>query len=133
MTNMETSVDRLAKIYVKIREKRRELLEEFEGNDNKLKEKLAVVKEELLEICKAMGADSVRTAHGTVVRSVKTRYWTSDWEEMYNFIKENEAYALLEKRIHQSNMREFLDSHPDKIPTGLNTESEYEISVRKRG
>ena len=131
--NMEMSVDRLTKVYVKIREKRRELLESFEAEDNKLKEKLSVLKEELLEMCKAMGADSIKTAHGTVVRSVKTRYWTSDWEEMYDFIKENEAYGLLEKRIHQSNMREFLDAHPDKIPTGLNTESEYEISVRKRG
>lgn len=133
MTNMETSVDRLAKVYVKIRDKRRELLDAFEAEDNKLKEKLAVLKEELLLMCKAMGADSIKTAHGTVIRSVKTRYWTSDWEEMYDFIKENDAYGLLEKRIHQTNMKEFLEAHPDRIPTGLNADSEYEISVRKRG
>lgn len=130
--DMETSVDRLTKVYVRIRQKRRELAEEYEKQDAKIKEKLDCVKKELLEICKAMGADSIRTAHGTVVRSIKTRYWTNDWEEMWEFIKENDAYGLLEKRIHQLNMREFLDAHPDKIPTGLNADREYEISVRKR-
>jgi hypothetical protein len=33
---------------------------------------------------------------------------------------------LLEKRIHQTNIKEFLEGNPDVHPPGLNIDSEYE-------
>ena len=39
---------------------------------------------------------------------------------------------LLEKRIHQSNMKEFMEQHPELHPPGLNVDSEYEITIRRK-
>jgi hypothetical protein len=50
---------------------------------------------------------------------------------MYEFIRENDAYHLLEKRIHNGNMREFLNDNPDSLPIGLQSNTKYVISVRK--
>jgi hypothetical protein len=50
---------------------------------------------------------------------------------MREFIKDNDALDLLEQRIHQTNMKTFLAEHPDKLPPGLNQDSEFTISVRK--
>ena len=61
----------------------------------------------MLDVCKDMNADSIRTPHGTIIRSVKSRYWTNDWDSMYTFIEETGAFGLLEKRLHQTNMRSF--------------------------
>ena len=62
----EPTVERLTRIYVKMREKRREL----DRQSAELKEKQDLVASELLEICKAQGATTIRTAHGTVSKRV---------------------------------------------------------------
>ncbi len=45
---------------------------------------------------------------------------------------ENNATDLLEKRLHQGNMRTFLEENPDKLPPGLNADNEYTITVRRK-
>ena len=50
---------------------------------------------------------------------------------MYVFIKEHDAPQLLEKRIHNGNMKEFLADNPDVVPEGLQAKTRYTISVRK--
>ena len=75
--------------------------------------------------------DSIRTKAGTIIRSVKSRYWTNDWDSMYDFIEETGAYGLLEKRLHQTNMKEFLLENPDLLPRGLNVENQYTVVVRR--
>jgi hypothetical protein len=74
----------------------------------------------------------VRTGEGLFYRGVATRYWTSDWESMGKFVVENNVPELLEKRLHQGNMKQFLEAHPDLLPPGLNVDSEYTITVRRK-
>jgi hypothetical protein len=124
-------MDQLAKAYVRIRDERAKLKLEYESQDSALKEQMAMIEQELLSACNRIKADSIRTSHGTIIRSIKSRYWTNDWDSMYRFIKDNDAFALLEKRIHQSNMKEFLSENEDLFPMGLNVENEYTIVVRR--
>jgi hypothetical protein len=44
---------------------------------------------------------------------------------------EHDALDLFEKRIAQLNMKQFLEENPGVVPPGLNSNSEYDISVRK--
>jgi hypothetical protein len=78
-----------------------------------------------------MNADSVSTPHGTIIRSVKSQYWTNDWDSMYQFIKEHDAFGLLEKRLHQTHLKEFLSENPDTFPIGVNVENSYSVVVRR--
>ena len=125
------STDRLIEAYVKIRDTRTEAKQEFESKDEVFAKQLKVLELELLEICKAQGADSIKTRAGTAIRTIKSKYWTGDWDSMYNFIRENDAFLLLEKRLHQTNMRQFLDENPNIKPAGLNIDSEYAVTVRR--
>jgi hypothetical protein len=50
---------------------------------------------------------------------------------MYRFIGENDAPFLLEQRIHNTNMRQFLEDNPEKFPAGLQNERKYAVQVRK--
>lgn len=125
-------VDRLVSVYIKLRDQKIEIRRELEEKESEIDAKMGVVEEALLEHCKSTGAESVRTTHGTFYRSVRSKYWTSDWESMNKFILENDAIDLLEKRIHQTNMRSFLEGNPDKLPPGLNVESQYTITVRRK-
>ena len=85
-----------------------------------------------MEYCKEHEVDSVRTASGLFYRTVKQRYWTSDWESMHNFIMTNEVPEFFEKRLNQTHVRQFIEENPDLVPAGLNVDSEYAISVRKK-
>jgi sugar phosphate isomerase/epimerase len=124
-------MDELAAVYIKIRDERARLKQDFEANDVELEAQQNLIGEKMLDLCKELGADSIRTPAGTVIRSVKSRYWTNDWDSMYTFIEETGAFGLLEKRIHQSNMKDFLSENPDIYPKGLNVESQYTVTVRR--
>lgn len=128
----EITADRLVSAYIKIRNARSVLLQKFDAEDAELKMQMKLVTDKLHEICKETGVSGFKTPHGTVARVVKTRYGTNDWDSMYQFIKEHDAFHLLEQRIAQKNMQTFLDEHPDTLPMGLNSNSEYSIRVTKR-
>jgi len=123
--------DKLVAVYRRIRAAIEEREAEHAKEIEVLKEKLETVSDKLLKICKDQNLDSLRTPEGTVTRRVKSRYWTTDWSSMYNFIKDNEAPFLLEQRIHNGNMKQFLEENPDQHPAGLQIDSKYAITVRK--
>ena len=134
MTETETEtipLDRLAKIYRKIRTEITTLTQEYDGKVEALKAQQEEIKNAMKDMMKTMGVTSVRTAQGTVVLSVKTRYNTQDWDSFKKFVVEHDAVDLLEKRIAQTNMNQFLEENPGLVPPGLNSTSEYDISVRK--
>ena len=112
---METSADKLVSVYLKIRT----AIQDKDQEIKNLKEQQDKVSDELLKLCESQEADGLKTPSGTVSRRVISSYWTSDWERMYAFIKENDAPHLLEKRIHNGNMKEFLADNPDVTTEGL--------------
>lgn len=130
-TMAEVTAERLVSAYIKIRDKRAELKKQFDLQDAELLEKQNTFQTALLEILKSAGGDSIKTQFGTATRTVKTRYWTTDWQAMYDFIKTEDAPYLLEQRIHQGNFKKFIEENPDKEPVGINIDSSYAITVRR--
>ena len=124
-------VDKLVAVYIKMRDKRSEILRTYEEQDEAIKVQMDMVEGKLLELCKTIGADSLKTQHGTIMRSVKTRYWTSDWEAMHKFILEHKMPDLLEKRVSQTNMKQLLEENPDLMPKGMNVDSRYAVTIRR--
>jgi hypothetical protein len=125
------SVDRLVAAYIKMRDKRAELLREYEAADAEVKAQMEAVESSLLDLCKQIGADTLGSKHGKVMRTVKTRYWTSDWDSMHKFILENKMPELLERRISQTTMKQLLDENPDLMPPGVNIDSKYAVTIRR--
>ena len=132
MSDEKLNAEKLTTVYLKIKDKRSELSAEFKEKDAELVEQLEKVKRALLDYCEEQGVDSVRTSAGLFYRSARTRYWTSDWSSMHEFILENEVPELLDKRVNQSNMKQYLEENPDQVPKGLNVDSEYIVSVRRK-
>ena len=124
---MKDTPDKLAAIYIKMREAIQEKEEEIKS----IKAQQEKVTQEMLALCEEQNIDSLRTPAGTISRRVRTSYWPSDWDKMHDFIKENDALHLLEKRVHTSNMKEYLEANPDVAPPGLQTNRKYTVSVLK--
>lgn len=131
MTDNEPSIDQMVLAYRRIRATMDEKETQHKEEMEKLREDLELVSAKLLEICKEQNVDSIKTPNGTLSRRVKSRYWTTDWESMYKVIAEHNAPFLLEQRIHNTNMQQFLDENPEAYPPGLQQDRKYVIHVRK--
>jgi hypothetical protein len=126
------NTDELVEAYLAIRSQREKLARDYEAADNALKEDMAKLEAVMLEMCNSVNADSIKTRHGTVMRKLNERFFCQDWENFYKFVLDNEAVQLLERRIHQSNFKEFMKDHDgDGLPPGVNVMREFGISVRK--
>jgi hypothetical protein len=124
-------MDRLAKIYIKIRTAAQELTKKYEAEVAALNEQKQVIANAMKDQMQASGVTSMKTPFGTAILGKKTRYWTQDWEEFEKFCLQQNTIAFLEKRIAQSNMSQFLEENPGVVPPGLNAETEFVVSVRK--
>lgn len=127
----DAKADKLTLVYIKMRDKRAELAKAYEAEDAKIQEQMEMVEAELKKMCEEIGADSIKTAHGTVFRSVKTQYQVNDWDNMYKFVMEHNIPQVLFKRISPVNMKQFLDENPNLMPIGMNIDNRYTVTVRR--
>jgi len=131
MSEEAIPLDKLALIYRKIRDKIAMLTKEYDTQVELLKAQQDEVKFAMKDQMKALGVKSVRTDLGTVTLTTKTRYNTQDWDSFKEFILEHRMVDLLEKRIAQTNMAAFLSENPTIVPPGLNSTTEFDITVTK--
>jgi hypothetical protein len=128
---MDATADKLVKVYIKMRDFKSQLKAKYDEDEAEIKAQMDIVEAQLLELHKTTGTESLRTKYGTATRGVQTRYWTSDWEAMHKFIMEHNAPDLLERRVAQGQMKEFLKDNPDTMPIGMNIDSRYTVTVRR--
>jgi hypothetical protein len=127
----QMSAEKLANIYIKIRDAKQAEEERMKAKLAEFQEQLDLISDQLLELCKNQNASSIKTDSGTIIRKLSTRYWSTDWESMHQFIKENDALGLLEQRIHQANMKQFLEENPELMPPGVQVDRKYTVVVRR--
>jgi hypothetical protein len=131
MTEEAIPLDTLARVYRKIRDRVQLLTKEFDSQVEELKAQQNEIKIAMKDQMLALGSSSIRTSEGTIILAQKVRYYTDDWDSFKTFVIEHEALDLFEKRIHQTNMVTFLEENPGVVPAGLNSMTEYDVSVRK--
>jgi hypothetical protein len=127
MTDNTIPLDKLARIYVKMRTAIQDLDKQIET----IKAQQQDVKNAMKDQMMALGTKSARTEFGTISLKEKTRFYTQDWDSFKKFVVEHDAVDLLEKRIAQTNMQTFLEENPDLHPPGLSSLAEFDISVTK--
>jgi hypothetical protein len=128
----ELNLEELVKIYLTIRTEREKLKASWEVKDGELEQEMKLLEQSMLTVCNDTNASSIRTESGTVIRSLKERFTTNDWDNFKKFVLDHEAIDLLERRIHQGNFKEFMAEHKDDgLPPGVNVMREFTIVVRK--
>ena len=127
----EVPFDKLVRIYRKMSAKIAELEGEAERQIAAIKEQRDQISNEMRERMRKANVTSMKTDDGTAILGTKTRYSTNDWDAFKTFMVENDALDLMEKRIAQGNMQQFIEANPKTPVPGLTANTEYTISVRK--
>jgi len=120
-------LDKLVAIHTKIKAKQETLDAQLAELEEQREEIRLAIKDQM----KALGLTSVHTSHGTVSLIKATRYNTQDWDSFKAFVLEHQVVDLLEKRIAQTNMAQFLEENPGVLPPGLNSVTGFDIRVTR--
>lgn len=118
-------LDKLVAIHAKIKAKQAQLDKALAELEEQREEIRLAIKDQM----KALGLTSVKTSSGTVSLTKSTRYNTQDWDSFKAFVLEHQVVDLLEKRIAQTNMAQFLEENPGVLPPGLNSVTGFDIRV----
>jgi hypothetical protein len=126
------SVDDLSAEYIRVRTERELLKEKFEDADKVFADQLAEIEYKLIQIMNKAETSSMSTDRAIIIKRVSSRYNPTNWEAVYRLIDKYKAYGVLHKRIHDTNMKDFLEEHPDEYPEGLNVDSRYAVTVKRK-
>jgi len=124
-------IDKLVKIYRKIKLEIDTMTQEYDTKLEVLKGQQDEIKFALKDQMQALGVSSLKSPFGTVSMRPTKRYSTNDWSSFKDFILAHGAIELLEKRIAQTNMVQFLEENPGVLPPGLNSVSDFNIVITK--
>lgn len=128
MANMED----LVKSYIALRTEREALKMKYENQDGELEGEMKLLEQAMISACNDINATSIKTQHGTVIKSLKERFTISDRDNFNEFVRENMAVELFEGRIHQGNFKQFMAEHEGEgLPPGVNVMREFGVTVRK--
>lgn len=131
-TTASPKIDEIVQAYLTIRNQRENIAREFELKDAELKAEQAQLEQVLLEQCNAMNAETIRTGSGTIVKTLRENFICSDWDGLKSFILENGLIELMQQRLHNTNLKEYLSSHEGEgMPPGISSIREYSIVVKK--
>ena len=128
---MTVPLEKLTSVYIKLRDKKAAMATAHKIEESEIDRRMKLIKDALLEYCKENNLNSAKTEAGTFTRTKKIKYWTSDWDSIYEFVKEHDLLEWFTKSLNQSNVKSFLEKNPDVFPKGLNADAEYVITVRK--
>ena len=128
----EVSIDRLVATYIKIRDARAAASSEHKKRDAELKEQLDLINNALLAKAHEDGVTGFTVKGvGTTYIDVELRCSGADWGVFYNWMKENDALDMLERRIKSTEIKKYMDEHEGAIPPGVNTFSQQIMKIRK--
>lgn len=112
-------LDQVVAKYIELRTAREMLKAKYEEKDNALVAKMERLEQVLTGVCEKLGVESIKTNAGTAMRTVSVNYWTSDWDAFYKLVVEQNVPQLLQRRIAQREIKEFMEAHPELTPPGL--------------
>lgn len=123
-------MDELAAKYLQIREKKQELVNQHKEKVAKIDAILSKLEIAMLEELNSAGIESARTKAGTVYKSTQKRVGVADWDAVLDFIRQNEFWSMLERRVNKSAVEQW-ETEEGSLPPGLNIHSEIKVNVRR--
>ena len=127
---MSVTVDDVVAAYLKLRNKKEAIEAEMKDQVKVLKEKMEQFEAWIKEQADAQGVTSFKTKHGTAFLTTTDYANVADWDAVLGFIRENEAYDMLEKRISKVAVRGYIDA-TKAVPPGVNYGTKLEVNIRK--
>ncbi len=124
------TVDQVLAAYLQLRTKKDEITkrhkEELAPINDQMQKCLVWVQQQM----QAQGLTNFKGPSGIAFLQTDTSISVQDWDATLEWIKANEAWSVLEKRVSKSVVQDFIESH-NEVPPGLKVSSETSAHIRK--
>lgn len=124
------TIDQAIKAYVKIRDEVAAIEKAHKEHVAGLKHNLDKLESFMLQQAIAQNVSSFKTEHGTAYLKKNDSATVADWDALFGFILEHEAYDFLERRVSKLAVRSHLEAHKD-LPPGVNFSTSVSINVNR--
>lgn len=121
----------VVKAHVNLRDARNTIRKDYEAQDEKLKAAQTRLEALMLDFLQQNNMDSVRTEAGTFYRQEEIKPSASDWSAFYEWIKQNDAFDALEKRVTKTFIKDYMEQHEGGVPPGISVYREYVVRIRR--
>lgn len=127
---MSVNVDQVIAAYMTLRSKKDAIEGEVKTKVADIKAKMEKLESWIKTQADAQGVTSFKTKHGTAFLTTTDYANVGDWDAVLEFIKTNDAFEMLEKRVSKTAVRNYVEN--DKfVPPGVNYGTKLEVNVRK--
>lgn len=127
---MSFTVEQVVATYLKLRRKKEEIEAETKDRVADVKAKMTKLESWLMQKADEDGVTSFKTPAGTAFVTSTDFANVADWDAVLTFIKENDAFDMLEKRVSKTAVRAHMDETGD-VPPGITYGSKLGINIRK--
>jgi hypothetical protein len=127
---MTVNVDDVVATYMKLRSQKEAIEAEVKDKVSTLKAKMEKLEAWIKEQADLQGVTSFKTKHGTAFLTTTDYANVADWDAVLGFIRDNEAYDMLEKRISKVAVRGYIEQ-TKAVPPGVNYGTKLEVNIRK--
>jgi hypothetical protein len=118
--------------YMKLREQKTSIEAEVKERVSEIKAKLEKLEAYLKTQMDAQGLTSFKSEHGTAFLTTTDYANVADWDAVIGFIRDNDAFDMLEKRVSKIAVRGYIES-AKAVPPGINYGTKLEVNIRKPG
>lgn len=127
---MTVNVDDVVATYMKLRSQKEAIEAEVKDKVAGIKAKMEKLEAWIKEQADAQGVTSFKTKHGTAFLTTTDYANVADWDAVLDFIRTQEAYDMLEKRISKIAVRGYIEANK-AVPPGVNYGTKLEVNIRK--
>jgi|DEB19_MinimDraft_3_1074340.scaffolds.fasta_scaffold116401_2 hypothetical protein len=127
---MTVNVDDVVATYMKLRSQKESIEAEVKDRVSTIKAKMEKLEAWIKEQADAQGVTSFKTKHGTAFLTTTDYANVADWDAVLDFIRTQEAYDMLEKRISKIAVRGYIEANK-AVPPGVNYGTKLEVNIRK--
>jgi hypothetical protein len=125
------TIEDVVRAYIKTRNDIKQIKERHEQELKKYYQYQELQTEWLLTTLKATGQEMARTKYGTVSAAVRDTASCSDPNMFIDYVRENNAYELMDRRPNSTACREFNDKH-GMLPPGVKLNTIRYVNVLAR-
>jgi hypothetical protein len=124
------TIKEVAKAYMTLRSKREELDRQYKQDLEAIVSNMDKMEAFFLAKMHEEGVTTYKTEFGTVFKTTTDFFRVADWDAVLAFVKENDAYGLLERRVNKQAAKSYVDEGLP-IPPGVDYMQRVNINVRK--
>jgi hypothetical protein len=126
------NVGDVIRTYMKLRDQKAAIEGETKDRVAQLKSKMEKLEAFLKTQMDAQGLTSFKSEYGTAFLTTTDYANVADWDAVLGFIRSNEAFDMLEKRISKIAVRGYIEQ-TKSVPPGVNYGTKLEVNIRKPG